>query len=61
MQGTLDRSKHYYNLQGNAMCYSLNIQCKLLFSIHVKYMVTAHNPGSVAVGSCRAVSLVVGI
>ena len=54
MQGTLDRSKHSYNLHGIAMCFSLNIQCKLFFIHAAKYMVTAHNLGSIAVGSCCA-------
>ena len=50
MQGTLNRSKHFYNLQGNAMCFCSNVPCKLLSSIHtVKCMVIAHNLGSIAV------------
>ena len=50
MQGTLNRSKHSYNLQGNAMCFSSNVQCKLLSSIHAaKCMVIAHNLGSITV------------
>ena len=46
----MDRSKHSYNLQGNAMCFSSNVQCKLLSSIHAaKYRVIAHNLGSIPV------------
>ena len=50
MQSPLNRSKHSYNLQGNAMCFSSNVQCKLLSSIHAaKYRVIAHNLGYIAV------------
>jgi len=46
MQSTLNRSKLSYNLQ--AMCVSSNVQCKLSSSMHaVKYMVIAHNLGSI--------------
>jgi hypothetical protein len=63
MQDTLDRLKRSYNLQGNplwayAMCFSANVQCKLLSSIHAaKYRDTAHNLGSIAVlHNCTYVS-----
>ena len=44
MQDTLDRSKHLCNLLSNAMCFSLNAQCKSLSFIHAaKYMVIAQH------------------
>jgi len=44
MQDTLDQSKHLCNLLSNAVCFSLNAQCKSLSFIHAaKYMVIAEH------------------